>query len=163
MNKAASCRLSPGNSCPYSSVSLHSGAINHYCLPGFCQNSVFTLPVTECLYPWHATEFQNSRFYGLLQHGPTLFLPGKLGSHRASAFCWTHPRKVVPQMHSGSWFTATQSKSWHLDSLFLAVLTVPAPMPGLPGSGTTHSYNPWDPETTLSHLGFCSASPPVHL
>ena len=37
-------------------------AINHSYLPNFCQNSVFTWPVSTCFYLRYVAEFQNFKF-----------------------------------------------------------------------------------------------------
>ena len=64
---------------------------NHFCLPGFHLNSVFTQHVTEHFYLRYSTEFQVSKFYGLLWCGPALFPLGEGGgSPHASAFKTPH-------------------------------------------------------------------------
>ena len=77
----------------------------------FNQNSMFSCPMTKCFYLRHITEFQSSKFYGLLWHGPILFFPGeRRGYHHTSAFCWKLPRKAVTQLCSSSQFIALQSR-----------------------------------------------------
>lgn len=55
-----------------------------------------------------------------------------------------------------------RAESWHLSSL------LSAGFPAIPGNNAAPRCHPlflwpWDPETRVSHLGFCSTLPPEHL
>lgn len=93
----------------HSAVSPQRKAINHFCLLGFCQDSVFTLHVSKRFYLRHMAEFQNSaNFRDSCGGDPRCSSQG--GSLYASAFCWTCLQESFTQPRSHLQFIATQSR-----------------------------------------------------
>jgi len=124
---------------PHSSLSLHRKAVNHSCLPSFHQNSVFTLPVSECFYLRHTTEFQNSQLLGTPMAG-THAVPPREGLTMLLPFARPVPRKQLPN-HAAVQFMVTQSRK---PAPRLTVLSH-TPMPGNSAALRHHSFflQPW--------------------
>ena len=119
----------------------------------------------------HMTEFQVSKFFGLLWCGPMLFLgqrgqgEGREGisqSHRASSFCWAPARRAVPWPYSSSQFRATWSRKLAPRLAVFSQLPYQVPQ-NCHIQAQPFLSDPRDPETMLSHLGFLPALPPQHL
>ena len=90
-------------------VNPHRRAINHCCLPGFHQNSVFTQPVSELLFI-PATHLRFKTPYFRDSQGADLCCSSWGGSPHSSAFCWSPSRKAITRLCSGLQFMITQSR-----------------------------------------------------
>lgn len=91
---------------PHSSVGPHRKAVNHFCLPDFCPNSVFTQPVIKCFYLRHTAPFWVSKLYELLWCTPMLLPEEGVGILP----CWDAAWRAYTRWCSCSWFTETPSR-----------------------------------------------------
>ena len=142
---------------PHSSVYPQGKGVSHSHLPGLLPHSMLTQPVTEHFYLKHVTPFQVSNFYRLLC-APVPLLPGEGGGF-SRGYC----HLLGPCSESGHltvlWFMVYGNPPLRAHSWAQCLqLACPLQCLGtLPHLGTPALLSdPRDPETTLSHLGFCS-------
>lgn len=126
--------------------------------------SLLTQPLTECFYLKHVTQFPVSKLYGVLWRESAPFLLRRVrGFLLYVAYGLSPARRVFTGLCRSLGLWQHQAESWQVDSLISA--DVPTLIRGT-STALRHPHSlcgPWDPETTLSHLGFCPALPPEHL
>lgn len=130
---------------------------NHSCLPGFYQNSMFTLPLSEPFISGMHLSFKIPTNFKGFWGGIPPFLPRRVLP--GLFFLPTTPRRVIAQLHSSSWFMATQSRKLHINSSFSDYFHTL-----LPGnSATLRRHTFLQPRGSWDHALVPGILPPQHL